>query len=50
MKFVVVKDFLSNITKKDKLKWFVETGEHVNVTVERYFVELIGKPVVDLIK
>ena len=50
MKFVVVKDFLSDIPKKDKLKWFLETGEQVNVTVEKYFVQLIGKPVVDFIK
>ena len=50
MKFVVVKDFLSDIPKKDKLKWLLETGEQVNVTVEKYFVQLIGKPVVDFIK
>ena len=50
MKFVVAKDFLSNITEKEKLKWLSETGEHINATVEKYFVELIGKPVVDLIK
>ncbi|XP_028411290.1 uncharacterized protein LOC114533870 [Dendronephthya gigantea] len=49
MGFVVVPEFLSNITEKEDTEWFFKNDEHVRETVNKYFIELIGKPVVDLL-
>lgn len=50
MKFVVAPDFLKNITEKENMQWRSETGEYVNTSVSRYYVELVGKPIADFIK
>ena len=49
MKFVVDDEFLSDIKDEEKQKWLKEKGENVSDTVEKAFIELIGKPIADLI-
>ena len=50
MGLVVVPEFLSNITEKEDAEWYLKNGEHVRTTVNKYFIQLIGKPIVDLLK
>jgi hypothetical protein len=50
MKFVLSPDFLDGIKDEEKQKWFNEKGEHVKDTVQKDFVELIGKPIADMIE
>lgn len=50
MKFVVVPDFLTNITQSENEEWYSKTGEYVKTTVKNDFVQLIGQPIVDLLK
>jgi hypothetical protein len=50
MKFVLSPDFLDDIKDEEKQKWFNEKGEHVKDTVQKDFVELIGKPIADMIE